>query len=142
MTYKQLKPDESPNDTLKIIKDNYEVYSQRGQNLKELNAGDCEIIKRGQYWLVIHDNAIVHDERHNADYPYFEMALHSMNPSRVQSWKTVHELITFRQAIREATVQGTGYCGMLVENISKYKYDEFMALARAHDDAHHGSPTF
>jgi uridine phosphorylase len=66
-----------------------------------------------------------------------------MNSDNVKKWKTVRALITFRQAIRDASVQGYVVTeDYLYENISKVDYDTFLRVARKYDKMHHGSVTF
>lgn len=138
MKYKILHPKEDPEETLQFV----EAKRDKNIDCRKINAADCAIYLRGQRWVVEYNSKVLYDEHRSEHYPFFENALHFMNPSRRAKWKTVAELVKFRQAIREATVQGTDYCDMLYENISQKKYREFLVLARAHDVVHHGSHTF
>ncbi len=138
MKFMILNPDEKWEDTMKVL----ELKRDNSIDRRKINTDDCEIYVRGERWVIEYEGKVIYDEYRSFEYPFFENALHFMNPSNRAVWKTVGELVTFRQAIREATVQGTDYCDMLYENISKRQYNEFMKLARAHDKVHHGSNTF
>ena len=139
MEYKIIEPDEDPKATMEWIKLKFVKYGHKF----ELNTADCEIYKRGKVWIVEHQGDILYYETHSDNYPFFESAFHYMNPAKWAKWKTVSELATFRQAIREATVQGTDYCDTILEEPLTYKtYRKFMRFARAHDLQHHGSHTF
>ncbi len=108
-----------------------------------LNAADCRIYMRGKVWVIKFQEDIIYYETHSDNYPFFEAAFHVLNIEKRAKWKTVGTLITLRQAIREATVQGTDYREMLYEKpLTKETYKTFMRLARAHDLVHHGSHTF
>lgn len=138
MKYKTIEPDEAPEATIKAIRRKVVKYGHKF----ELNTADCEIYRRGKFWIIEHDGDVIYYETHSENYPFFESAFHLMCPAKRADWKTVRELATFRQAIREATVQGTDYCDMLEEPLTLQTYREFMRFARAHDLQHHGSHTF
>jgi hypothetical protein len=138
MKFNIYHPDEKWEDTLKVL----EAKRDNKIDTRKINANDCQIYVRGLRWIIEYNGKIIYDEHRSVEYPFFESALHFMNPANRAKWKTVAELATFRQAIREATVQGTDYCDMLRENISRRQYNEFMILAREHDAIHHGSNTF
>lgn len=144
MKYITIFPEEKAADTIKQININYGAFTEKFRSEKELlNTHDVEIIKRGQYWTILHDNVIIYHEWHNPNYPFFEDAIHFINPDKKKKWKTVRELMTFRQAIREATVQGYITTeDYLYENIKKVDYDQFLRVARKYDKFHHGIVTF
>jgi hypothetical protein len=144
MKYKIYFPNEDLQVTREIIDLNWSAFTREFRQKKHgLNASECEIYKRGRVWVIEHDGVILYSETHNEDYPFFENAFHFMNVEVVRKWKTVEELITFRQAIREATVQGTDYVETILEEpLTEKTYRKFMKFARAHDLHHHGSHTF
>ncbi|HZK94401.1 MAG TPA: hypothetical protein VFC67_09355 [Prolixibacteraceae bacterium] len=139
MKYQIVTPEEDLTRTLKMIEEMYNPSIV----ISGINTADCKIFKRGQVWIILHDGTILYYETHSEDYPFFETACHYMLTGKRAAWKTVDELITFRQAIREATVQGTDYCEtILQEPLTTRIYQEFMRMARAHDLCHHGCHTF
>ncbi|MEI6138271.1 MAG: hypothetical protein WCP85_03355 [Mariniphaga sp.] len=139
MIYKTIEPGEATEATFKTILPKFVKYGYK----HEVNAADCEIYKRGKVWIIEHSGDVLYYETHSDNYPFFESAFHYMNPAKWADWKTVGELVTFRQAIREATVQGTDYCDTILEEPLTHKtYRKFMRFARAHDLRHHGSHTF
>jgi hypothetical protein len=144
MKYEVIYPDEALTVTSELITANRNAYTHEIREAKHsLNAAACKIYMRGQVWIVEHDGIILYREVHSEEYPFFEMAFHYMNVEVVRKWKTVGELITFRQAIREATVQGTDYVETIIEEpLTERTYRKFMRFARAHDFTHHGSHTF
>lgn len=144
MKYQHIQPKEAIRDTLDIIHINWNIVTDKyRERLSKKNAGECKIYMRGQYWIIEHEGIILYYEFHHKSYPFFEMAFHYMNPEEIEMWKTVDELITFRIAIREATVQGTDYVNSILKQpLTKEIYLQFMELARAHDLIHHGSNTF
>ncbi len=144
MKYNVIFPDEKATDTIEKINLNYGAFTGKLRCEKELlNTSAVKIIKRGEFWIVLHDNVILYHEWHNPDYPFFEDAIHYMNPDNFKKWKTVRELITFRQAIRESFVQGfIATEDYLYENIKKVDYDRFLRIARKYDKFHHGTITF
>lgn len=122
-----------------------EELEKRYSSLKELrtvNAADCQIYKRGQVWVIEHDGFVLYDEVHSEQYPFFENAFHYMNVAERANWKTVDNLISFRQAIREDAVNWRGLADMLEEPLTKKIFTEFMKLSRAADIVHHGQNTF
>jgi hypothetical protein len=139
-----INPEEDLKKTHELVSLNWNSFAPEWRKKKhKLNAAECEIYKRGQVWIVEHDGVILYYETHSEDYPFFEMAFHYMNVEKVRKWKTVGELITFRQAIREATVQGTDYVETILEEpLTERTYRKFMKFARAHDLMHHGEYTF
>ena len=144
MKYKQTLPEEKVTDTIKCINTNYGAFTEKLRTKKaKLNTSEVEIIKRGEYWLIIHDYVLIYHEWHNKNYPFFEEALHFMNPDNVKKWKTVKALITFRIAIREATVQGyIATEDFLYKDMKKVDYDTFLRVARKYDEMHHRQVTF
>ena len=144
MKYKVIFPEEKATDTIKQININYGAFTEKLRSEKEkLNTSEVEIFKRGEYWLIVHDNVLIYHEWHNKNYPFFEDAIHFMNPDNIKKWKMVRTLITFRQAIREASVQGYITTeDYLYEDISKVDYDTFLRVARKYDKIHHGQVTF
>jgi hypothetical protein len=62
------------------------------EELRELNAAECEIYKRGQVWVIEHDGIVIYDEVHSEQYPFFENAFHYMNVEQIEKWKTVRNL--------------------------------------------------
>lgn len=141
---KIINQDEDLEQTRKHLNLNWNAFtSEFRQKKHSLNAAECKIYKRGRVWVIEHDGVVLYYETHNEDYPFFEMAFHFMNVETVRKWKTVGELITFRQAIREATVQGTDYVETILEEpLSEKIYRKFMRFARSHDLQHHGNHTF
>jgi len=144
MKYKLINQDENSKVTIEFLELNWNAFTREFRQKKHsLNASECNIYMRGRVWVIEHDGVVLYYETHNEDYPFFEMAFHYMNVEAVRKWKTVGELITFRQAIREATVQGTDYIETILEEpLSEKTYRKFMKFARAHDLQHHGSNTF
>lgn len=144
MKYQVINPEEDLKKTHELVSLNWKSFAPEWRQKKHsLNTAECQIYKRGQMWIVEHDGVILYYETHVENYPFFEMALHFMNPGKVRKWKTVGELITFRQAIREATVQGTDYVDTILEEpLTEKIYRKFMKFARAHDLIHHGEYTF
>lgn len=144
MKYQVIKPDENLEVTQDFVSQNWDSFTpELRQEKHTINASECKIYMKGQVWIVQHDGVVLYSETHMEDYPFFEMALHYMNPGAVRKWKTAGELITFRHAIREATVQGTCYVETILEEpLSERTYRKFMRFARAHDLVHHGEHTF
>ncbi len=144
MKYQIINPDEKIEVTLEFVNANMKAFTPQFRHSKRnLNTTDCNIYRRGKIWIIEHDGVILYNETHNENYPFFEMAFHFMDPSKSRKWKTVSELATFRQAIREATVQGTDYVETILEEpLSERTYRKFMRFARAHDFVHHGGHTF
>ncbi len=144
MKYEVINPDEALEVTREFVTANRNAYTSEIREAKHtLNAAECKIYMRGQVWILEHDGIILYSETHQESYPFFEMAFHFMNVEVVRKWKTVGELITFRQAIREATVQGTDYVETIIEEpLTERTYRKFMRFARAHDFIHHGDNTF
>jgi len=139
MKYEIVNPDEAIEVTIEFI-NKVDINSKADA---AINAADCRIYMRGKYWIIEKDGRILYHEFHNESYPFFETAFHYMNASKRAAWKTVGELITFRQAIREATVQGTDYRDTILEDpLTTRIYRKFMKFARAHDLMHHGGHTF
>jgi hypothetical protein len=144
MKYQVINPDEDLKITREYLNLNWNAYTSEWRQKKHtLNAAECKIYKRGQVWVIEHDGVVLYTETHSEDYPFFEMAFHYMNVEVIRKWKTVGELMTFRQAIREATVQGTDYVDTILEEpLTERTYRKFMKFARAHDFCHHGGHTF
>ena len=138
MKYEVINPDEDIIVTRELLEGYYKDPLEKWK----INAADCRIFMRGQVWIIEHEGEVLYYETHSEAYPFFENAFHYMNVEKRAKWKTLGELITFRNAIREATVQGTDYCDLLEEPLSEKTYREFMRFARAHDLIHHGSHTF
>lgn len=136
----------APSEDIVVTRAYLQARSTEAYNLKEINCAECDIYMRGQVWAVEYENKILYYETHVENYPFFENAFHYLNCEKYAKWKTVDTLITFRNAIREATVQGTDYCERFLEDeekpLTKEMYREFMSYARAHDFIHHGSHTF
>lgn len=128
-------------DILATRKELEKRYSSSDE-LRQVNAADCEIYKRGQVWVIEHDGIVLYDEVHSKEYPFFENAFHYMNVAERADWKTVGNLIAFRQAIREDAVNGRGLSDMLEEPLTEKTFDGFMKLSRAADLAHHRQHTF
>lgn len=144
MKYKIVNPKEDLGYTRELLNKRWsENTTEAIQAKHNLNAADCKIYMRGQVWIIEHEGDILYYETHSENYPFFENVFHFMNVEKRAAWKTVGELITFRQAIREATVQGTDYCETILEEpLTTRIYQKFMRFARAHDLYHHGSHTF
>ncbi|MBW8334852.1 MAG: hypothetical protein K0M40_22740 [Prolixibacteraceae bacterium] len=144
MKYEITNPKEDLGFTRDLLNKRWNANTRAGRQEKhKLNAADCTIYMRGQVWIIEHENDLLYYETHSDNYPFFEMAFHYMNVQKRAAWKTVGELITFRQAIREATVQGTDYCETILEEpLTTRIYKKFMRFARSHDLCHHGSHTF
>lgn len=138
MKYEHISPNEILGKTRKICQ---QLYGPTESDYR-LNAADCKIFMRGQVWIVSHEGNVLYYETHSEAYPFFENAFHYMNVEKRAVWKTVGELINFRNAIREATVQGTDCCDLLEEALTIKIYRTFMRMARAHDLIHHGMHTF
>lgn len=144
MKYKIINPREDLGYTRELLDKRWNENTREARQAKyKLNAADCKIYMRGQVWIIEHEGDILYYETHSESYPFFENAFHFMNVEKRAAWKTVGELITFRQAIREATVQGTDYCETILEEpLTTRIYQKFMRFARAHDLIHHGRHTF
>ena len=145
MQYLIINPEENHDYTIDFLDIKWNSQSDiLRDSKKSLNAGECKIYMRGQVWIVEHDEMVLHYETHIEDYPFFEMAFHFMDVATFRKWKTVKELLTFRQAIREATVQGTSYVETFLEedSLTEKQYRKFLKFARAHDLVHHGVNTF
>lgn len=144
MKYETINPKEDLGYTIELLEKNWNANTRASrQNMHGLNAADCKIYMRGKVWVIEYNGDVLYYETHNEDYPFFENAFHFMNVVKRASWKTVGELILFRQAIREATVQGTDYCETILEEpLTTRTYNKFMKFARAHDLCHHGDHTF
>jgi hypothetical protein len=142
MKYEIINPDEDIIVTRELLKSYYKDPLEKWK----INAADCRIFMRGKVWIIEHEGDVLYYETHSEAYPFFENAFHYMNVEKRAKWKTLGELITFRNAIREATVQGTDYCERFLEDedkpLTKDIYKEFLRYARAHDFIHHGSHTF
>jgi hypothetical protein len=144
MKYEHIDPIEDLVYTRELLNKKWaEKTTEQRQEKQNINAADCRIYMRGQVWIIEHEGELLYYETHSESYPFFEMAFHYMNVEKRAKWKTVGELITFRQAIREATVQGTDYCETILEEpLTTRIYQKFMKFARAHDLMHHGGHTF
>lgn len=139
MKYKIINPEEDLITTRELLESRYISSGEKDK----LNVDDCKIYMRGQVWVIEHENDVLYYETHSENYPFFEIACHYMLTEKRAKWKTVDELTTFRQAIREATVQGTDYCETILEEpLTKRIYQKFMRFARTHDMGHHGCHTF
>lgn len=133
----------NPAEELKITRALLEKHYISSPGTYAINAADCRIYMRGKVWVIEYKGDVLYYETHSETYPFFETAFHYMNVQKRAAWKTVGQLITFRQAIREATVQGTDYCETILEEPLTIRiYQKFMRFARAHDLCHHGSQTF
>ena len=145
MKYQTINPDEILIDTISFLdaKWDLQLESER-ENMKNINVAECKIYMRGQVWIVEHNDVILYYEVHHKSYPFFELAIYYMDVVSFRKWKTVKELLTFRQAIREATVQGTDYVETFLnkKSISERQYRMFLKFSRAHDLVHHGDNTF
>ena len=144
MKYQFINKDEKLTDTINFLDIKWNSQSNIQRNSKKnLNVSECKIYMRGQVWIVEHDEIVLYYETHIKNYPYFEMAFHYMDVETYRKWKTVNELATFRQAIRESFAQGTNYFEVFItEPITEKKYRKFLKFARAHDLVHHGDNTF
>jgi|SRR5665647_276965 len=139
MKYKIINPEEDLSTTIEFLESKHLSSGRKSK----LNIADCKIYMRGQVWVVEHEKDVLYYETHSENYPFFEIACHYMITEKRAAWKTVDELTTFRQAIREATVQGTDYCETILEEpLTTRIYQKFMRMARAHDLCHHGGHTF
>lgn len=142
MRYEVINPSEARLETLKIIEQSDTDFRC---DKTQINAADCDIYLRGETWIIEYEGVIIYEEYRSERYPFFEQAIHYMNPSIKADWKTVSELTTFRNAIRETTVAtmfGGDLLEELYENITKEDYDQFMIGARDLDKMHHGVNTF
>ena len=111
MKYEIINSKEDLSYTRKLLNKKWDANTREARQEKySLNAADCKIYMRGQVWIIEHENDILYFETHSDNYPFFEMAFHYMNVENRAAWKTVGELITFRQAIREATEIGRASC--------------------------------
>ena len=144
MKYLIYNPDEDLTQTRELLDLNWTAFTMEFRGKKHsLNVSECKVYMRGKVWVVEHEGVVLYYETHNENYPFFETAFHYFNAEIVRKWKTVGELITFRQAIREATVQGTDYVETILEEpLTEKTYRKFMRFARAFDLVHHGSHTF
>lgn len=140
---------ESRKDTINFIdlKRNWNVEKQayRNEDAENCNAPltDCKLFQRGEYLILEHDNIIHYWELKNTNYPYFQMAIDFMELEQPQKWKTLDKLIALRMGIRQTEANCCGYVEdiLLNKKMTHKVYNEFMALARAQDVAHHGSST-
>ncbi|MGI8634643.1 MAG: hypothetical protein ACR2KZ_04495 [Segetibacter sp.] len=112
------------------------------EELRDLNAAECKIYKRGQVWVIEYDGTVIYDEVHSEQYPFFENAFHYMNVEQNERWKTVRNLISLRQAIREDAVNYRGFSDMLKHPLTERLFNEFMKMSRSADLVHHGEHTF
>ena len=119
------------------------LESHYGASAPEVNLVECNIYQRGVYIVVEHAGIVYTWENTNSNYCYLDEALHNMNyidaPER---WKTLPALITFKQAIRENSVQAMGLEDIYNEGMTYHHYKDFLRLARQYDRAHHRHETF
>ncbi len=106
------------------------------------NLAECKIYFRGVY-LILEHNGIIHYHESGVN-SYFHQAVDFMDLQNPKGWKSMEKLISLRQGIRQTEAN---LCGYVDDILRPYKitlaiYNQFMRLARAHDVAHHGEPTF
>lgn len=137
-------------DTLKFIEANrnWSVEKQAYKNPAAENCkaelSECEIYQRGNYIIVQHDGIVHFWEHAQTNYPYLKIAIYYMEPDRSKKWKTLDKLIALRMGIRQTEANCCGYVEDVLEGktMTLDRYNDFMALARAQDLAHHGAHTF
>lgn len=137
MIYKTINQHEELSFTVRQLEKKYDCH-----NSESINTADCDIYKRGEFWVIEYQSKVLYYEYHHPDYPFFEMALHYMNPSKVARWKTVENLTCFRQTIREDAVNWRGLIDTIEEPLTLKQFSRFMAMAREDDFQHHGQYTF
>lgn len=135
--YKSIKQKEILSTTVCYLEKRYS-----DKNLSKINTADCNIYVRGQYWVIEYEGKVIYYEYHQPRYPFFETALHWMNPVKTAKWKTVQNLTSFRQAIREDTVNWRGLTELIEPPLTYKGFIHFMKLSRSADLLHHGQYTF
>lgn len=105
---------------------------------------ECEIYQRGNYIIVQHEGIVHYWEHAQTNFPYLKIAIYYMEIDKPRKWKTLDRLIAMRMGIRQTEVNCCGYLDALFEEqtMTLGRYNQFMAVARAQDLAHHGVHTF
>ena len=137
MQYKLINEHEPISITVKKLDRAY-----KSTDAERINSFDCDIYRRGKYWLIQQGKDVLYYEYHSFNYPFFEMALYRMEPKAFGEWKTVSNLISFRQAIREDVINYRGLLNMITEKMTEDMFNAFMIKSREVDILHHGQHTF
>jgi hypothetical protein len=123
-----------------------QIYRMPPEKEREIerttNLKDCKIFWRGQYLVVEYNDTVYYWD--SLPYCFLKQAVEFMQLEKPAKWKTLDKLISLRMGIRQTEVNGCGYVDEVLEGneMTYFRYKEFMSLARAQDYQHHGSHTF